>query len=104
MRENETVQASKRGPHPLPSWEEKAKRLLKAEMERKGVTFKALSRELEREEICETAAQLNRKINRGKFSTGFFLACLAALKVREIAVPEGKRAIDKSGDEPAAMA
>lgn len=104
MPEQETVQASKRGPHPLPSWEEKAKRLLKAEMERKGATFKALSRELEREEIYETAAQLNRKINRGKFSAGFFFACLAALEVREIAVPEGKRAMDRSGEEPAAMA
>lgn len=104
MPEQEPVQPSKRGPHPLPSWEEKAKRLLKAEMERNGATFKVLSRNLEREEIYETAAQLNRKINRGKFSTGFFLACLAALDVREIAVPEGKRAMDKSGDEPAAMA
>lgn len=104
MPEQETVQASKRGPHPLPSWEEKAKRLLKAEMERKGATFKALSRELEREEIYETAAQLNRKINRGKFSAGFFLACLAALEIREIAVPKGKAAMGKSGDEPAAMA
>lgn len=103
MREQETVQASKRGPHPLP-WEEKAKRLLKAEMERKGATFKILSRNLEREEIYETAAQLNRKINRGKFSAGFFLACLAALEVREIAVPEGQPAMDKSGDEPAAVA
>lgn len=104
MREQETAQASKRGPHPLPSWEEKAKRLLKAEMEREGATFKVLSRNLEREKIYETAAQLNRKINRGKFSAGFFLACLAALEVREIAVPEGKHAMDKSGDEPAAMA
>ena len=104
MREQETAQASKRGPHPLPSWEEKAKRLLKAEMDLKGATFKILSRNLEREEIYETAAQLNRKINRGKFSAGFFLACLAALEVREIAVPEGKPAMDKSGDEPAATA
>lgn len=103
MREQETVQA-KRGPHPLPSWEVKAKRLLKAEMVLKDATFKTLSRSLEREEIYETAAQLNRKINRGKFSAGFFLACLAALEVREIAVPEGKSAMDKSGDEPAAMA
>jgi len=75
------------GPHPIPVWELLAKRLLRAEMARKGATYKTLARELEKLGVFESPAQINRKVTRGKFSAGFLLACLAALGVRQLSVP-----------------
>lgn len=85
--EKSEAPAKKRVPHPIPVWEVEAVRLLRAEMARKGVNFKRLERALAKLGIVESSAQLNRKINRGKFSASFLLACLAAIGTTEVSVP-----------------
>lgn len=48
-------------------------------MKQRRVGYKALSRELEKLGIYESPGQLNRKVNRKKFSAAFLLACLEAI-------------------------
>lgn len=69
-------------------WEDRTYELLRAEMKRRKVSFKELSSLLEQYGIEETPDQINRKINRKKFTAAFLFACLAALKVPTIDVPE----------------
>lgn len=61
-------------------WEEVARQVLVAEMKRKRVSYKQLSRLLESAGIVEEPGQLNRKVNRKTFSAAFLLACLAVLE------------------------
>jgi hypothetical protein len=72
----------------LHVWEDRAHELLRAEMKRRKVSFKELSSLLEQYGIEETPDQINRKINRKKFTAAFLFVCLAALKVPTIDVPE----------------
>jgi hypothetical protein len=51
------------------------------------MTFKELSRRLEVFGIDELPDQINRKINRKRFSAAFMFACLAAMEVNSIDVP-----------------
>lgn len=69
------------------AWEAEARGVLVAELASKKVTYKELSRRLEALGIKESAGQLNRKVNRQKFSAAFLLACMAALGVEWIPVP-----------------
>ena len=48
-------------------------------MKQHKVGYKQLSRELEKFGIYESPGQLNRKVNRKKFSAAFLLACLEAI-------------------------
>lgn len=50
-------------------------------MKQRRLSYKALSRELEELGIYETPDQLNRKVNRGKFSAAFWLACCKAMNI-----------------------
>lgn len=68
-------------------WEDLAKELLVAEMGKRRMTYKALARRLEAYGIDELPDQINRKVNRKRFSAAFLLACLAAMEVKSIAVP-----------------
>lgn len=61
-------------------WEERAWSRLVEAMKLKRVSYRALSQELEKLGVFETPAQLNRKVNRRKFSAAFFLACMQALE------------------------
>jgi hypothetical protein len=72
----------------LQVWEDRAHELLRAEMKRRKVSFKKLSSLLERFGIEETPDKINRKINRKKFTAVFLFACLAALEVQTIEVPD----------------
>jgi len=70
---------------PMPAWESAAKRLLRTEMRRREWRYQRLSSELKvKLGIVESAGRLNRKVNRGRFSAGFLLACLEVLGVEEI--------------------
>lgn len=60
-------------------WEEHARLTLVNAMKQRRVGYKILSRELERFGIYESPGQLNRKVNRKKFSAAFLLACLEAI-------------------------
>lgn len=69
---------------PYGSWEEEAKGLIEEEMMRRGVRYKELSRMLEKLGIYETPDQINRKINRKRFSAAFLIACMRAMDVPSI--------------------
>ncbi|MGF6646542.1 DUF6471 domain-containing protein [Paraburkholderia sp. GAS82] len=81
--------ALKRGaskPDPYGSWEETAKELIVETMYRKRLTYKELARRLEEFGIDESADQINRKVNRKRFSAAFLIACLAAMDARSIRI------------------
>lgn len=64
----------------MNSWEEEARNMLRAEMQRRGVNFKALQERLEALGIHETSVNLSNKMARGKFSFAFALQCMAAME------------------------
>jgi hypothetical protein len=68
-------------------WNEKAKRLLKSELVRRGVTSEDLVNLLENIGVEETKASIDSKISRGTFSAAFLIQCLNAIGVKTF-VPE----------------
>jgi hypothetical protein len=62
-----------------PSWEERAKRLLKVELARAGVGYRELAERLKKHGLKETEASIANKISRGTFSATFLLASLVAI-------------------------
>lgn len=68
-------------------WEDRAKELLVTEMANRKLGYKELARLLEPFGIDETPDQINRKVNRKRFSAAFLLACLAAMGVAVVEVP-----------------
>ncbi|RKP47657.1 hypothetical protein D7S89_14695 [Trinickia fusca] len=71
---------------PYGSWEETARELIVEKMYRKRVSYKQLARRLEKFGIDESADQINRKVNRKKFSAAFLLACLAAMGIKSVRI------------------
>ena len=68
-------------------WNEKVKRLLKAELVRRGITSEDLVRLLEEIGVEETKAGIDSKISRGTFSAAFLIQCLNAIRCKNF-VPE----------------
>lgn len=68
-------------------WEDRAKELLVAEMASRNLGYKELACLLEPYGIDETPDQINRKVNRKRFSAAFLLACLASMGVEAVDVP-----------------
>jgi hypothetical protein len=68
-------------------WNEKAKRLLKSELIRRGVNTEDLVVLLENIGVEETKASIDSKISRGSFSAAFLIQCLNAMGVCSF-VPE----------------
>jgi hypothetical protein len=64
---------------PYEAWEQTAKELIEIEMMRRGIRYKQLSRLLEELGIDESPDQINRKVNRKRFSAAFLVACLRAM-------------------------
>ena len=69
---------------PYEVWEQTAKELIEIEMMRRGIRYKQLSRMLEELGIHESPDQINRKVNRKRFSAAFLVACLRAMGVETI--------------------
>lgn len=69
---------------PIDAWNEEAKRLLKAELVRRGITFKELSDRLATVGVRENARQLTNKVNRGTFSAAFFLKVMRAIEASSV--------------------
>jgi hypothetical protein len=67
-------------------WQSEAKGLLKAELKRKGVTYRDLAAKLETMGIRESEANIANKISRGGFSAVFLLQCLKAIGCRTLTV------------------
>lgn len=71
---------------PYDVWEKVAKELIEDEMELRGIHYKQLARLLEDQGIEESPGQINRKVNRKRFSAAFLLACLRAMGVETISL------------------
>lgn len=62
-------------------WAQRAKRILKAEMHRKGVSYKELAELLRQRGAGSAANEANvrNQINRGTFSAAMFIECCLAM-------------------------
>lgn len=67
--------------NPPVDWKQEARRLLRAQLALKDVTYKGLSRALLSVGVDENPKALANKITRGTFSFSFFLQCMRALDV-----------------------
>lgn len=65
-------------------WEDKVKRLLKAELTRKGVTYAQLVGKLADIGVHDSEPNIRNKISRGKFTAVFLIQCMEAIEAREI--------------------
>lgn len=82
MAHDESSESSHEG------WEDRAKNLLKAELRRRGVTYKVLADRLREIGLTETDRNISNKISRGAFSAVFLLQCLHAIGVKDIHLPD----------------
>lgn len=67
---------------------ERAKRLLRTEMTRKGVSYDTLAERLTALGMPETAANLRNKVSRGKFTAAFLIATCVVLEVPTLRLAE----------------
>ena len=65
-------------------WQEQAKRLLKAELRRRGVTYAQLAERLRALGIDDDPRNISNKISRGSFSAAFLIQCMAAIGCRTL--------------------
>ena len=66
-------------PKPPPSWEDRTRRFLKAELARAEIGYRELAERLAKHGLKETEASIANKISRGTFSATFLLASLKAI-------------------------
>ena len=71
---------------PYEAWEQGAKELIEIEMAKCGIGYKQLARLLGELGIDESPGQINRKVNRKRFSAAFLIACLRAMEVKAISI------------------
>ncbi len=62
-------------------WEDRVKRVLKAELTRKGITYAELVGKLADIGVHDSEPNIRNKISRGKFTAVFMLQCLRAIGV-----------------------
>jgi hypothetical protein len=65
-------------------WSEKAKRLLRSEMVRRGVSYDELTQRLGAMGVHDTSVNIRNKVSRGKFMAAFMLQCLQAIGVETL--------------------
>lgn len=65
-------------------WEDKIKKLLKAELARKGVTYAQLVGKLADIGVMDSEPNIRNKISRGKFTAVFLIQCLEAIGAETI--------------------
>lgn len=69
-------------------WSDKAKRYVKAELKRQGVTYEDLAARLTEIGMLETKASVSSKLSRGSFPATFFLASLKVIGTQNVRVDE----------------
>ena len=72
------------GPGKTVNWENETRRILRAELVRRGITYAMLARRLQSIGIRETERSIANKMSRGTFSFAFFLQCMSALGVQTL--------------------
>ncbi|MCO5249530.1 MAG: DUF6471 domain-containing protein [Chitinophagales bacterium] len=70
----------------MSNWDDKAKRLLKSEMVKRGFSNADLVELLNEIGIEETKASIDSKISRGSFSATFLLQCLTVIGCRKLEI------------------
>ncbi len=60
-------------------WAERAKRMIRTEMVRRGVSYEGLSERLASLGAHDSPVNLRNKMSRGKFTAAFMLLCLEAV-------------------------
>src|SRR5215204_5225143 len=65
-----------------PTWEDRAKRFLKAELARAEIGYRELAERLKPHGFEETESSIANKLSRGTFPATFFLAAPIAMGVR----------------------
>lgn len=68
------------------NWEAEAKRVLKSELARSGVSYRVLVARFKAMGVEDNEKAIASRISRGKFSFAFFLQCMKALGVEEVRV------------------
>jgi len=74
-------------------WADEVKRMLRAEMTRRGVTYDQLVEKLAAIGVNDSAVNIRNKVARGSFSAVFLVQCLAAMGMRSLRLSE-----DTDGD------
>ena len=69
-------------------WPEHVKGILKAELKRKGVSYRDLAAKLTAMGIPETEPNIANKISRGGFTAVFFVQCLTAIGAHTVRLHE----------------
>ena len=72
----------------MVNWNDKAKRLLKSELVKRGVSNSDLALMLNEIGVEETKASIDSKISRGKFSACFLLQCLTVIGCQKIDIED----------------
>lgn len=69
---------------------EEARRILKAEMKRRGISFRVLAEKLATDGSgeAESVQTLINKVNRGRFTFAFFLRAARAMGVSTVSIAE----------------
>jgi hypothetical protein len=69
-------------------WAEDTKRLLRAEMARRGITYEELADRLAAIGVRDTSVNLRNKVARGRFSATFLVQCITAIGARALRLSE----------------
>jgi hypothetical protein len=72
----------------MSNWDDKAKRLLKSELVKRGVANADLVVLLNEIGVEETKASIDSKISRGSFSATFLLQCLTVIGCQKIEIED----------------
>ena len=89
VRRNTIIEALMRSD---AEWAAEAKRVLRAEMVRRGITYDELSKKLAEIGVEQSPPSLRMTINRGRFRAMLLLQCLTAMGCRSLLVdPEEDR-------------
>ena len=70
--------------HPGEAWDARVKNMLKAELKRRGVSYKELADKLAALGVQETEPNIRNKLARGKFTAVFMVQVLAAIGANEV--------------------
>lgn len=68
----------------MVDWSAYAKRILRAEMHRQGVSYADLVAALAAAGVKESEANLRNKVSRGSFTAAFLFQCLSVMGVKTL--------------------
>lgn len=70
-------------------WQRRAKNLLKAELKRRGVSYRDLAEKLEAIGVSDSERNIANKISRGGFTAVFLLQVMEAIGAKQLLLEHG---------------